>query len=419
MAAIGTCTVTYQKKILCRHMEWLDATKILYNQVLNYYYGLLKKYPEISLLSSQHAMRELEKLTIMGRDKLQPIEELPFKKIPLYFRRAAINASVAMMHSYQEKHKNWVMEEAPKGNEPMTAEIICASPVFYKGMYKELEENSIILKVYTGKTWCWMKCKLKGRKLPANARLLSPSVVTGKKNAMLHVPVKREVKDARTVKERMEENERICGVTFSNADTMAVCAVYDADGREISNRFIRGGNVYSHHSKRLVDKIKQNRKTMGKHFDWSGANKKYWKHRRNLREYYAHKVSREIVDFCFKNNVKVIAVTKSESVMPAYIQSRLGESSPYLLQKLIMEKLFYKAWQEGIVITGVRPHYTSAKCNICRTYLIKQEKDGAEYRCKGGHRGNRNLNTARNIAKMCLKKFGKHGKEESMQISFA
>lgn len=415
MAASGTCTTTYQKKLLCRHPEWLEATRELYNEVLNFYYQLMKRYPEIPRLSSQKALRELEKLTITGRDKRLPAESLPFERIPLYFRRAAVNGAIAMMHSYLEKHKNWEISKAT-ANEPKMANWITASPVFYKGMYKEFEEDRVLLKVYTGKSWCWMKCRLKGRAFPQQAERLSPCVVVGKKFPMLHVPVKEQAADLRTGKERMDTGAHICGVNFTNSDAYAVCAVYDADGRVIASRFIRGGREYAHHSKRLMEKIKQDRKAMGKKFDWRGANKRDWLHLKRLKEHYAHKASREILNFCQEYGVNIIGVIKTEEKMPKYIQKHLPVGSPYLLGGRIKETLSYKAFREGILLTGVRAHYTANKCSLCRNYLIKENKPGKIYRCKSGHRGNRDLNTAKNIACMCLKKYGRMIENVSTQI---
>ena len=51
--------------VLFRHTDWLKKT--------------------------QEALRILEILTIVGRDKQPVPTPLPWKKIPLYFRRAAIN----------------------------------------------------------------------------------------------------------------------------------------------------------------------------------------------------------------------------------------------------------------------------------------------------------------------------------------
>lgn len=417
MADKGASTVTYQKKLTCRHPEWFSSTRKLYNQVLNFYYNLLEENPDIGLLSSHKALRELEKLTIKGRNREMPPIPLPFERLPLYFRRAAINGAIAMMHSFLEKMKGWELEK--KGKEPKAAGFIESAPVFYKGMYKELEENSVFMKLYTGKSWCWVKCRLRGRNLPQNGERLSPCAVIGKYGIRLHIPVKIQVEDTRTVKERIEAGEKICGISFTNSDALAVCAVYQADGSAGPVRFIRGGKEYAHHSKKLLDKINGNRKVMGKHFDWSGANKKHWRHLRNLKNYYSHKVSREILKFCKECNVKVIVVSKMEGKVPAYMERFLHSGSPYILNGLIKQKLSYKAWQEGVTMTTVRPNYTSNKCTICRSYIKKDNKVSRGYQCAQGHKGSRDLNTARNIGKMGLKKFGRPIEKESMQIQFA
>lgn len=158
---------------------------------------------------------------------------------------------------------------------------------------------------------------------------------------------------------------------------------------------------------------------MGKRFDWRGASRKDWLHVRRIREYYAHKASREIVEFCKAYGVKVISIARKDGSLPWYILRNLPGHSPLLLSSQIKEKLSYKVWREGMVITGVRAAYTANKCSICRGYLIKERKPGRIYRCKGGHKGNRELNTAINIGRMGIKKFGKEIKEESMQIIFA
>ena len=58
------------------------------------------------------ALRTLEKLTIPGRDR-QPVQyPLPWQKVPLYFRRAAINSAIAAASSYlsREKQKERFLE---------------------------------------------------------------------------------------------------------------------------------------------------------------------------------------------------------------------------------------------------------------------------------------------------------------------
>lgn len=141
---------------------------------------------------------------------------------------------------------------------------------------------------------------------------------------------------------------------------------------------------------------------MGKHFDWKGCNQKYWRQLYNLSNANAHRLSKEIVDFCVQNQVKVITMAKIGEDAP-WFKKRMGVYSVIYLSKRIIRYLQYKAWKQGIVITSVNPQYTAKKCALCRSDIKRQ---GKEFRCPQGHKGNYGFNAAQNIGKMCLKKFG-------------
>lgn len=96
--------------VLFRHTDWLKKT--------------------------QEALRILEILTIVGRDKQPVPTPLPWKKIPLYFRRAAINTATAAAKSYLAR----VTQEYP-------TEKFTESVTFYKGMYRDFQDNTISLKL--------------------------------------------------------------------------------------------------------------------------------------------------------------------------------------------------------------------------------------------------------------------------------
>lgn len=415
--ATAHSTTTYRMKLYCKRPDWLRATKALYNDVQQFYHELLLGQPELHDKSSQIILRELEKLTLTSRSDEAPLYPLPYGKIPVYFRRAAINAAIGSVNIYNAKLKTWEQQKhaAQENGKPFTAksprpaQTFNASPLFYKGMYKDLEDHHITLKLWTGSSWAWVKCSYSGRDIPANSETLSPTVVLRKNRALLHIPVKTIVPDARTVKQRMQANENVCGVNFTNYDAFAVCTVYTADGSAIASKFIRGGDQYVHHSKRLLERIKRNNASMGANGDHTHANQKYWQHLYNLSEYWAHKVSREIISFCQQHQVKTIVMAdfKDSGHILNYAIRKTGKYTPMYLGLRIRRYLQYKAWQSGIIITKVRPHHTSSKCTICRQYLIKQPTHVKTYRCKGGHTGNKDLNTAKNIAQMGLKKFGK------------
>ena len=84
----------------------------------------------------------LEKLTIVGRDKQPVPNPIPWKKVPLYFRRAAINTATAAAKSYLARDK----QEQPTG-------AFTESVTFYKGMYRDFQGNTISLKLWDGEQW--------------------------------------------------------------------------------------------------------------------------------------------------------------------------------------------------------------------------------------------------------------------------
>lgn len=89
--------------VLFRHTDWLKKTQELYNEILLFYYRLyLETFPD-QQPGTQEALRILETLTIVGRDnsRFQPL--FPGRRIPLYFRRAAINTATAAAKRYLAK----------------------------------------------------------------------------------------------------------------------------------------------------------------------------------------------------------------------------------------------------------------------------------------------------------------------------
>ena len=132
-----------------------------------------------------------------------------------------------------------------------------------------------------------------------------------------------------------------------------------------------------------------------------------------ISNHYAHKVSREITDFCIENNVKVLSFAdykNNDENMESNYKRRVGLFSPIGLREKIIKDLTYKTFKEGILITKVRPNYILRRCYKCRGVIrrkIKDRKETEKFRCKNGHEGDYYFNGAMNVAIMCLKKFGK------------
>jgi hypothetical protein len=374
------------------HNGWFAETQKLYNEILRFYYNLyLDTFPE-QQPGSQEGLRALEQLTIVGRDKQPVPHPLPWEKVPLYFRRSAINAAIAAARSYLARE-----------TQQQRTENFAEAVTFYKGMYREFSENRITLKLWNGESWAWLACRLGNNTFPKEGESLSPSVVLKGKRLELHVPFKTPVADGRTARERMETSEKLCSVVFTNRDAAVVCCIMDSHGETEQVKFLKGGNAYAGACRSVLSKLQKSKDSMGTGTD-PYENKKYWQKLKNLHEHYAHQFSRQVIDYCRLHQAKLLVLPQYEEQHRRYVMLSAGNWSPIHLSTRIREKLKYKAWQEGIVVLELPQHHISDTCSICGA---KSRRKGNEYACINGHRGNAYLNMAKNQGRNCLRGFGK------------
>ncbi len=424
----GYAITTYKIQLNYKHLDWFKQTQSLFDAVLAFYYKLLEKQPEALSLTNQNLLRHLELQTIKQRDGTPPETPLPFEKIPLYFRRAAINAAISMYRSYVGKLKAW--QEGPiKSGKPSPPKCLHMSMLYYKGMYKDFDEKSILLKLYTGKTWAWVKHRYTGRPFPENAELMSPTIVIKKKKVMLHIPVKEIVEDSRTAKERVQQNEKFVAVALTGSDSLAVCTTIEADGRATAPYFIKGGKELAHRRKLLLGYIKRgiagnNTPRFMTHTIGNAAlsvpqehrpNAKYYEKITRITDHYAHEVSRKIVDYALKQGAKLIVLPELKESFNQAKKSYLGKTPYDFIGRRIVRYVQYKAWQQGLVAMTSKPYYASTRCYHCYAPIAKHNTEyqnpspnfygGKNFICKEGHRGSTALNSARNLGKGFYERF--------------
>ncbi|MFR9059310.1 hypothetical protein [Eubacterium callanderi] len=420
----GYAITTYKIQLNYKHLDWFKQTQSLFDAVLAFYYKLLEKQPETLSLSNQNLLRHLELQTIKQRDGTPPETPLPFEKIPLYFRRAAINAAISMYRSYVGKLKAW--QEGPiKSGKPSPPKRLHMSMLYYKGMYKDFDEKSILLKLYTGKTWAWVKHRYTGRPFPENAELMSPTIVIKKKKVMLHIPVKEIVEDSRTAKERVKQNEKFVAVALTGSDSLAVCTTIEADGRATAPYFIKGGKELAHRRKLLLGYTKRGiagndmTHTVGNAAlsvpQGHRPNKKYYDKITRLTDHYAHEVSRKIVDYAIKQGAKLIVLPELKESFDQAKKPYLGKTPYDFIGRRIARYVQYKAWQQGLVAMTSKPYYASTRCYHCDAPIAKHNTEyqnpsvnfygGKNFVCKEGHRGSTALNSARNLGKGFYERF--------------
>ncbi|WPK76830.1 hypothetical protein [Eubacterium callanderi] len=420
----GYAITTYKIQLNYKHLDWFKQTQSLFDAVLAFYYELLEKQPEALSLSNQNLLRHLELQTIKQRDGTPPETPLPFEKIPLYFRRAAINAAISMYRSYMGKLKAW--QEGPiKSGKPSLPKCLHMSVLYYKGMYKDFDEKSILLKLYTGKTWAWVKHRYTGRPFPENAELMSPTIVIKKKKVMLHIPVKEIVEDSRTAKERVKQNEKFVAVALTGSDSLAVCTTIEADGRATTPYFIKGGKELAHRRKLLLGYTKRGiagndmTHTVGNAAlsvpQEHRPNAKYYEKITRITDHYAHEVSRKIVDYAIKQGAKLIVLPELKESFNQAKKPYLGKTPYDFIGRRIARYVQYKAWRKGLVAMTSKPYYASTRCYHCDAPIARHNTEyqnpsanfygGKNFVCKEGHRGSTALNSARNLGKGFYYKF--------------
>ncbi len=394
----GYSIKTWRMRLYCPELDMLGRTEQLYQETVDFYYEILQTRESLwteNLLSIQRA---LEELTVPGRDGRVPLYTPPQGKLPVYFRRSAMNkAGIAV--------KSAITLQENQTKEIIFPEKIEASMTFFKGMYREISDTAIELKLWDGKKWKWISCQMEGRPFPKDGTILSPSLSHSGKLLMLHVPVKQETSDARTAKERVQSGSRICSVQFTNTDIFAMCCVLDENGKQLAVRACRGGNTYRHQAEQALKKLQRSRKFTEKD-NIPHADRKHYQYLKHLNEHYAHQVSREITNFCKEQKADMILLPvygKDFSRMAMY---QSGNYSPFHLSTRIRNYLTYKAWSEGILVLELRGEGTGKKCSICGA---DGTRTGKIFTCKNGHQLNRHLNEARNLGLRSRETFRKNG----------
>ena len=142
----GYSIKTWKMRLFCPEKQMIETTEALYREAVAFYYELLKEREELWDENLQTIQGHLEKLTVPGRDGREPKYIPPGGKLPVYFRRSAMNKAAMAVKTAASA------ERFP--------EKIDANITFFKGMYRDLTDTSVVLKLWNGKKWIWVPVDL-------------------------------------------------------------------------------------------------------------------------------------------------------------------------------------------------------------------------------------------------------------------
>jgi len=437
----ATKTIRQQLNYRPEIAGWFDETKTLFNQVVAFYFEVIEANPEVLNLDGNGPRDTLERLT--HRTKTNPNPTMPLAAIadnlPALMRRTAIQTALGAAHAFHSNLARWHKEKEQalvKGKQfkkrpPAPPGRWNKSVTLYAGMWKQRTVTGILLKLWTGTSWCWVKVRIEGRGLPEDWEVKSPQLVQHGKRWWLHTFVEKNFSSPGKVEEQVTGTPevRVCSVKLSVSEALAVCTIQAREGTALATRFIGGGRCLNGLRKSLLGRVARRRADTGVIAFGEADNAYLWARVRDLDEHMAHQVSRRIVEFAQANNASVLVF---EHLPPRHpkkgtYSTRQNEKRAHWLRSRISRYSQYKAWEEGIVTCVVSPRDTSWECARCHARLARYSEGrvasgytpGAPlvFCASCGMRGNADRNTSLNIGQKLFARYQQQEKPQARPLA--
>jgi putative transposase len=431
--AKATITIKQVLNHQSEHGVWFAANQALFNRVAAFYFEVITAHEHILTLSNKEALTVLEKLTHVTENNPHPV--MPLSKIgediPAMFRRAAIHAALGAARSFSShlakwrKRKEKALAKGKKFHErpPVSPRTWNTSATLYAGMWKERTNSSVVIKVWTGTCWSWLKVRITGQKLPEGCEMGSPQLIRRGKQWWLHTPVEKRFSSPLPIEKQVTTNSetKICAIDLNLDGPIAVCTVQTAEGTILATRFIGGGKEIAGFRKRQLGRIARNRKKTSIIALGEQDNADLWRKIRHRDEQFAHVVSRRIVDFAREQGATILVFEHLGKLRPEKGKySRRGNSKrAFWMKGRIFNDAKYKAWSQGIITSRINPRNTSRECARCGGLIARYaEGQPAEGYTQGaplalcptcGMRGHADRNASLRIGHRLLARYQKHG----------
>ncbi len=370
------------------HRSYFATTKTLFNRVAAFYFEVIVAHPALLELSSKAALTALETLTHATKDNPHPVMPLAAAvsaDIPAMFRRAAIHAALGSARSFTTHLEQWRKQKQKaraRGKKftirpPVPPRRWNKSVTLYAGQWKERNQQSIMLKLWTGSSWAWIKCGIQGQELPTEWERGSAQLVRHGAHWWLHTPLEHALPKPAKAEHQVTTNPetRLCSVDLNITKHLAVCTILTVEGTVVATRFIKGGEQLHGLRKRQLGRIARNRRKTGIIAEGEQDNAALWAKIRALDEESAHQVSHRIVEFAQQYQASILVFEHLGHFKPrkGKYSRRGNEKRSYWLRGKIFKYSKYKAWNEGIVTCRVSPRNTSRDCARCGRLVARYD----------------------------------------------
>jgi transposase len=377
----ATTTIRQVLNYQTDYTVWFAANQTLFNQVASFYFEVIQDHEKILELGNMDALQALEKLTHTTRSHPHPVMPLSEigEDIPAMFRRSAINAALGSARSFYanlgkwRKRKEKAQAKGKKFTErpPVPPRSWNKSATLYAGLWKERASSSIMIKVWTGSVWSWVKVRITGRVIPDGVELGSPQLIRKGNYWWLHTPIEKQFKSPGKIEKQVTTNAqtKICSVDLNINEHLAVCTIRTVEGSILATAFISGGRRVNGLRKKQLGRIARNRRKTGICASSEQDNADLWRKIRNTDAQVAHLVSARIVQFAKLHEASILVFEHLGNLKPAKGKySRRGNSKrAFWMKGRIFNYARYKAYNAGIITSRVTPRNTSRECARCNT----------------------------------------------------
>ncbi len=383
--AKATTTIKQVLNYQAGHGAWFAANQALFNRVTAFYFGVIQAHEKVLDLSHKDALTALEILTHATEknpNPVMPLQEIAVA-IPAMFRRAAINAALGSARSFSSHLKKWrkrkerAIAKGKKWSErpPVPPRTWNKSVPFYVGQWKERTASSILLKIWTGTCWSWIKVRITGRELPAEAEIGSPSLTKHGNQWWLHTPIEKPFSSPAKIEQQVTTNTatKICAIDLNLGEQIAVCTIQTVEGTILATKFIGGGRRISGFRKQQLGWIARNRRKTDIIAQGEQDNADLWRKISSRDDDLAHLVSARIVQFAVKHEATILVFEHLGNLKPEKGKySRRGNSKrAFWMKGRIFKYAKYKAWGERIITSRVNPRNTSRECARCHSLIVR------------------------------------------------
>src|SRR6266478_6480185 len=383
--AKATTTIKQVLNAPADHAAWFAANQAHFNHVVAFYFEVIQAHASVLDLSAKEALTALEKLTHTTDKNPHPVMPLSAlqQDIPAMFRRAAIHAALGSARSFYSHRASWrkrKQKAQAKGKPfherpPVPPRSWNKSATLYAGMWRERKASSIVIKVWTGTYWSWLKVRITGRELPTDVEMGSPQLVRKGSQWWLHTPVERQFQSPGKIEKQITTNPetKMCAVDLNLNENIAVCTIQTVEGSILATKFIGGGRRISGFRKKQLGRIAGNRDRTGIIARGEQDNADLWRKIRNTDEHLAHRVSARIVQFAKQYEASVLVFEHLGNLKPSAgkYSHRGNTKRAYWMKGRIFKYAKYKAWNAGIITSRVSPRNTSRECACCHAQVFR------------------------------------------------